>query len=193
LAHQACNDPDDTGMTTMCAKPSTTDELMAPNLSSSSSSPHDTSNTTEHDYEHRSTSSKVYDDYKKRTSTVSIPTGTIRPNPHSMILHPMHKRIGLRSTTLSKGVKRVDMTLTGKQMNMCVINQLNEHLSARFRQQHSQTPSTITNEQENYDRPPEYINESTHIQSNVYDEPNELLMSIDTVHSLAMPPPPPPP
>ena len=47
----------------------------------------------------------------------------------------MHTHIGLRSSTSSSSTneKLTDMTLSSKQMNVCVINQLNEHLSTRFR------------------------------------------------------------
>ena len=195
---------DDTEMTTICAKASFTDESVHEGASSTSPG---TSGAPENDDEHRSSSSKVYHDYKKRTSFVSIPGNTALRSHHSMIIHPMHTRIGLRSstsTTLSNE-KLADMTLTGKQMNVCVINQLNEHLSTRFRQQQQQGQqqqqlqqqacSKTSIDQENYDIPPEYRLEANSILSNVYDEPDELLMASSDPSPTSAPsiPPPPPP
>ena len=190
---------DDTEMTTICAKASFTDESIREGPSSTSPG---TSGALENDEEHRSSSSKVYHDYKKRTSFVSIPANAALRSRHSMIVHPMHTRIGLRSATSTRlaNEKLPDMTLPGKQMNVCVINQLNEHLSTRFRQhkqqEHQPACSKTSIDQENYDIPPEYRTEANPIQSNVYDEPDELLMATpdtDPICAPSMPPPPPPP
>ncbi len=116
-----------------------------------------------------------------------------------MLIHPMHTRIGLRSSTSSSSTneKFLDMTLSSKQMNVCVINQLNEHLSTRFSQQHKQDLSTNNKtERQSYDKPPpppppELMSENNHIQSNVYDEPSDLQVNNQIV-SPSIPPPPPP-
>lgn len=186
---------DDTEMTTICAKASFTDESVHEGASSTSPG---TSGAPENDEEHRSSSSKVYHDYKKRTSFVSIPGNTALRSHHSMIIHPMHTRIGLRTSTSATlaNEKLADMTLPGKQMNVCVINQLNEHLSTRFRQQQQQQACSKTSiDQENYDIPPEYRVNANSILSNVYDEPDELLMASSDPSPIYVPsiPPPPPP
>ncbi|CAF4989606.1 unnamed protein product, partial [Rotaria magnacalcarata] len=41
------------------------------------------------------------------------------------------------------------MTLSSKQMNVCVINQLNEHLSTRFRRQQQEPCSNNNNSNNN--------------------------------------------
>lgn len=182
-------------MTTICAKASFTDESVHEGASSTSPG---TSGAPENDEEHRSSSSKVYHDYKKRTSFVSIPGNTALRSHHSMIIHPMHTRIGLRTSTSATlaNEKLADMTLPGKHMNVCVINQLNEHLSTRFRQQQQQQACSKTSiDQENYDIPPEYRVNANSILSNVYDEPDELLMASSDPSPIYVPsiPPPPPP
>ena len=143
----------------------------------------------ETDDDHRSASSKIYHDYKKRTS--SSTTNIARC--HSMLMHPIHTRIGLRSSTSSSTNEKLsDMTLVSKQMNVCVINQLNEHLSTRFSQQKQN--STINTQKitrrQSYDLPPsgEFLSEKT---SNVYDEPTDTAMNNEIIPS-SIPPPPPP-
>ncbi len=174
-----------------CPKPCIPDEQIQDGLSSPSSSI-----VLDNEYQARSSSSKIYNDYKKRTSLTSIPT-TITRN-HSMIIHPMHTKIGLRSSTSSSSTndKLTDMTLSSKQMNVCVINQLNEHLSTRFRKQQQQQESCSNNnnnnpDQQNYDPAPELMTENHHMQSNVYDEPNDLPV-INQISLSSIPPPPPP-
>ena len=210
-------DVDDTEMTTICANPSATTDDPVPDRNISSSSPA-TSIFLEHDYEPRSSSSKIYHDYKKRTSSISIPTSSTRLSNATMIVHPMHTRIGLRSSTSSSSMRNekylADMTLAGKQMNVCVINQLNEHLSTRFRQQQQAEEKGLEKEEndddeeqqqrETYDLPPPeesnpssvslIENNSQQNNSNVYDEPNELLMTDNPICSppSSIPPPPPP-
>jgi hypothetical protein len=81
-------------------------------------------------------------------------------------------------------------------MNVCVINQLNEHLSTRFRKQQQQQESCSNNnnnnpDQQNYDPAPELMTENHHMQSNVYDEPNDLPV-INQISLSSIPPPPPP-
>ncbi len=159
-------------------------------------------NENENEYEHRSSSSKIYQEYKKRTTSTTIPT-TITRN-HSMLIHPMHTRIGLRSSTSSSSTneKFLDMTLSSKQMNVCVINQLNEHLSTRFSQQQKLNLSTNNKNNktncQSYDPPPppsplprESMSENNDIQSNVYDEPTDLPANNQIISS-SIPPPPPP-
>lgn len=180
----------ETELTTICPKPLITDEQIRDCLSSSSPA---TSTVLDNEYENRSSSSKIYHDYKKRASLTSIPTNTIVSQ--SGIIHPMHTRIGLRSSTSSSSTneKLTDMTLSSKQMNVCVINQLNEHLSTRFRKQRQDPCSNNNNnnmDHISYDPPPKHMPpENNHIQSNVYDEPND----IPVVKSIGSIPPPPPP
>lgn len=158
----------------------------------SSSSPL-TSVVHETEDDHRSSSSKIYQEYKKRTSSSS----TNIARCHSMLMHPIHTRIGLRSSTSSStNDKLSDMTLVGKQMNVCVINQLNEHLSTRFSQQQQQKQDFLDNTQtisrrQSYDLPPPP--EEFQTQSHVYDEPSDVPMSNETIPSSIPPPPPPPP
>ncbi|CAF0952506.1 unnamed protein product [Adineta steineri] len=174
----------ETEITTLCAKPSVTDEQTHDCLSSSSPV---TSTGLDNEYEHHSSSSKIYNDYKKRTSLTSISTNPIAN--HSIIIHPMHTRIGLRSSTSSSSTneKLTDMTLSSKQMNVCVINQLNDHLSTRFRKQQQESYSNNTTDHISYDPPPEHMSENN-IQSNLYDEPND----IPIINPSSIPPPPPP-
>ena len=166
-----------------------TDESMADRPSSSSPG---ISFPLEHEDEHCSSSSKIYNDYKKRTSSVSIPTSAILS--HSLIIHPMHTRIGLRSSTSSSSTneKLPDMTLSSKQMNVCVINQLNEHLSTRFRQQQQEACSNSTNpDHESYDPPPKHLKVPEQHSSNVYAELSTLPL-MNSTSSPSVPPPPPP-
>jgi len=185
-------------LTTLCTKPLIKDEQIQDNLSLSSRT---TSIIIDNEYENRSSSSKIYNDYKKRTSLTNIPaTTTVRNN--SIIIHPMHTRIGLRSSTSSSSTneKLTDMTLSGKQMNVCVINQLNEHLSTRFRKQQQQQEescsnnnnNTIKTDHQSYDPPPEFMLENNHTRSNLYDEPHDVPMT-SPICSPSIPPPPPPP
>jgi hypothetical protein len=188
LTHSSIASHDhETDLTTICAKPSITDEQIQDGLSSSSPA---TSIINDNEYEpNHSSSSKIYNDYKKRAS---LPSTILS---HSIIIHPMHTRIGLRSSTSSSSTneKLTDMTLSSKQMNVCVINQLNEHLSTRFRKQQQQQQSSSNNnhiEQQSYDQPPKYMTE-INIQSNVYDEPNDGVVT-KPICSSSIPPPPPP-
>jgi hypothetical protein len=183
-------------LTTLCTKPLIIDEQIQDNLSLSSRT---TSIIIDNEYENRSSSSKIYNDYKKRTSLTNIPATTVQNN--SIIIHPMHTRIGLRSSTSSSSTneKLTDMTLSGKQMNVCVINQLNEHLSTRFRKQQQQQEkscsnnnNTIKSDHQSYDPPPEFMLEDNHTRSNVYDEPHDVPMT-SPICSPSIPPPPPPP
>ena len=140
--------------------------------------------------EHRSTSSKIYRDYKQRTSSTNQ-----QPNS-SFIMHPMHTKISLRSSTTGSSTatindKFTDTTLISKQMNVCVINQLNEHLTARFRQceqtQIELNPIHFT--EQSYDLPPEFMANQNQ-PTNIYDEPNDQPISNPTISSIPPPPPP---
>jgi hypothetical protein len=182
----------ETQLTTVCAKPSITGQQIQDCLSSSSPA---ASTVLDNECEHRSSSSKIYSDYKKRASLTTIPTNNTVVS-HSIIIHPMHTRIGLRSSTSSSSTneKLTDMTLSGKQMNVCVINQLNEHLSTRFRKQQQESCSNKKNTDHlSYDQPPENMAANNNIQSNVYDEPNDTPIGKSTDSSSIPPPPPPPP
>ena len=157
-----------------------------------------TSIVIDNDSEHKS-SSKIYNDYKRRASLISVPTTSTLTNnhSHSAIIHPMHTHIGLRSATSSSSVheKVNETTISNKQMNVCVINQLNEHLSTRFRKQQSNSSAT-TNTQRSYDEPPEDM--TITVQMNVYDEPhadegNQRLSTNGPDSSVSSAPPPPPP
>ena len=185
----------ETDFTLLTEKPSITDEQTQHGFSSSSPG---TSTDISHEHEQRSSSSKLYDDYKKKTSIASLSVSTI-PN-HSAIINPLHSHFGLRSstssTTTTTNEKLTDMTLPSKQMNVCVINQLNEHFSTRFRKQRHELCSSNNNydtahRQNNYPLE-EYISTNNEVQSNVDDEPNNIAM-INSRDSNSMPPPPPPP
>jgi len=184
----------ETELATLCTKSFKINEQIQDNLSLSSRT---TSIIIDNEYENRSSSSKIYNDYKKRTSLTNIPTTTTTIRNHSMIIHPMHTKIGLRSSTSSSSTneKLTDMTLSSKQMNVCVINQLNEHLSTRFRKQQQQETCSNNNnikiDHQSYDPPPEFMSENTHNRSNVYDEPNDVPMT-SPICSSSIPPPPPP-
>jgi hypothetical protein len=178
----ATSNDHETELTTICAK---VDEQIQDCLSSSPA----TSIIIDNEYEqNRSSSSKIYNDYKKRAS---LPSTIVS---HSIIIHPMHTRIGLRSSTSSSSTneKLTDMTLSSKQMNVCVINQLNEHLSTRFRKQQQQQSSSNNNhtEQQSYDPPQIYMTENNN-QSNVYDELHDVPVT-KPICSSSIPPPPPP-
>ncbi|CAF3698323.1 unnamed protein product [Rotaria socialis] len=197
----------DTELTTMREKSSTLIEQPFDGLSSSAT----TSIIIENEYEHRA-SSKIYNDYKRRASSITYATNNTLTSTysHSAIIHPMHTHIGLRSsttTTSSSNDKLNENVLANKKMNLCVINQLNEHLSTRFRQQHQQdicvakTNKTISEnpiEHENYDRPPALGSLVNDVQVNVYDEPQNMETTSTTpierldMFSGSIPPPPPP-
>jgi hypothetical protein len=183
-----------TESTTFCRKPSTIDEQPLDGLSSSGT----TSIVIENEYEHR-TSSKIYNDYKRRASLISVPTSNTLNNTysHSAIIHPMHTHIGLRSSTSSSSTndKPNETTLSNKQMNVCVINQLNQHLTTRFHKQQQDIclkKNTNTIKEDTHNK---IIEEKT----NVYDEPENIETSKTTsTHSTDLPttspvPPPPPP
>ncbi|CAF3149893.1 unnamed protein product [Rotaria sp. Silwood2] len=182
----------ETNLTILCQNPSITDEQIQDCLSSSSPG---TSIGIDHDDEHRSSSSKLYNDYKKQASLISIPTSTI--HSHSIIIQPMHTQFGLRSSASSTSEKLVDMTLPSKQMNVCVINQLNEHLSTRFRKQQEELCSNNFNNSDNnhyqsYDSLQDYMSENNNIQSDVHDEQKDV-PAINSICLTSIPPPPPPP
>ena len=159
------------------------DEQPFDGLSSSAT----TSIVIENESEHR-TSSKIYNDYKRRASLTSVPTNHSL-HSQSAIIHPMHTHIGLRSSTSSSSNtdKASEMILSNKQMNVCVINQLNQHLTTRFRQQQQEEMIPKKN--------PHMIQEE---KVNLYDEPQHL----DTCKTIStqltelaissIPPPPPP-
>lgn len=192
----------DTELTTIRERTSFIDEP-ALDVSMSSGA---TSIVIDNDSEHKS-SSKIYNDYKRRASLISVPTTSTLTNnhSHSAIIHPMHTHIGLRSATSSSSAheKLNETNLSNKQMNVCVINQLNEHLSTRFRKHQQPDLSTTANTQRSshvdhrsYDEPPEDM--TITVQSNVYDEPHPLEenkhSSINfTESSVSSVPPPPPP
>jgi len=184
----------DTESTTLRGKTATIDEQPLDGLSSSAT----TSIVIENEYEHR-TSSKIYNDYKRRASSINVPTNNILHNTHSQssIIHPMHTHIGLRSSTSSSSAndKPSDSTLSNKQMNVCVINQLNEHLSTRFRKQQEEICLKKTTNR-NYDQPVDDI--TNNIQMNVYDELHNTEIIKKTsfksseLSTSSIPPPPPP-
>ena len=143
-----------------------------------------TSIVTENEYEHRA-SSKIYNDYKRRTSLVNVSTNN--SYNHTAIIHPMHTHIGLRSSTSSPltSDKPNDTSLSNKQMNFCVINQLNQHLSTRF---HKQQQDICTNSTDQSSQEIIYNN-----QTNVYDEPQHIeITKCPDTSSSSIPPPPPP-
>ena len=186
------NDPP-TDSTTFGRKTSMIDEQPLDGLSSSAT----TSIIMENESEHR-TSSKIYNDYKRRASLTTVPTNHLHPSAHSQsaIIHPMHTHIGLRSSTSSSSNtdKASETILSNKQMNVCVINQLNQHLTTRFRKQHQQQEEEIIVKKKNTNIiiPEEKLN--------LYDEPHQLEISKTTsaqitemhISSSSIPPPPPP-
>ncbi|CAM4894758.1 unnamed protein product [Rotaria socialis] len=183
-------------LTMLFTNPSVTDEKILDRISLSSPG-----TSIEINHENRSSSSKIYNDYKQQASTTSLITSTI-PS-HSIIIKPVHTHFGLRSSTSSgpTNEKLLDMTLSSKQMNVCVINQLNEHLSTRFRRQQKELCSnnnnrnnnnTIVNNHSSDDLTQEYMSGNNSIQSNIYDEPKDL-PEITSVCPTPPPPPPPPP
>jgi hypothetical protein len=176
-----------TESTTICRKTSTIDEQPLDGLSSSAT----TSIVIENEYEHR-TSSKIYNDYKRRASLISVPTSNTLNNTYSQstIIHPMHTHIGLRSSTSSSSAndKPSEITLSNKQMNVCVINQLNQHLTTRFHKQQQQQEICVKK------------NTIKEEKTNVYDEPRNVETSktlptqstdLPTITSSVPPPPPP--
>lgn len=191
----------DTDSTTLRGITGTIDEQPLDGLSSSAA----TSIVIDSEYEHRS-ASKIYNDYKRQASSINVPSNNTLNNAHShsSIMHPMHTHIGLRSSTSSSSIndKPSDIILPNKQMNVCVINQLNEHLSSRFRKQHEEIylPKTTTNTiQEDttihgtYDQSSDDI--TNNIQTNVYDEPQNIEKTstqCPEISTTSIPPPPPP-
>jgi hypothetical protein len=181
-----------TESTTLCQKSSIIDDQPLDGLSSSAT----TSIVTENEYEHRS-SSKIYNDYKRRASLISVPISNTLNNTynHPERIHPMHTHIGLRSSTSSSATndKPNDISLSNKQMNVCVINQLNQHLSTRFHKQQQEIclkKNTNTIKEDIHDQ-------TTEDKTNVYDEPQNIEISntISTKSPNTSPPsiPPPPP
>ncbi|CAF3783540.1 unnamed protein product [Rotaria sordida] len=191
-----------TESTTLRGKTSIINEQSLDGLSSSAT----TSIIIENEYDHR-TSSKIYNDYKRRASLITVPTDNTLSHSysHSAIIHPMHTHIGVRSSTSSSSNDKLnDNNLSNKKMNIRVINQLNEHLSIRFRQQQQDIYLTKDNniiseniiDHQSYDPPPEQIKDD--IQTNVYDEPNHIeITNTSTIKCSDIPtstiPPPPPP
>ncbi len=181
-----------TESTTLCQKSSIIDDQPLDGLSSSAT----TSIVTENEYEHR-VSSKIYNDYKRRASLINVPISNTLNNTYSRsaIIHPMHKHIGLRSSTSSSTTndKPNEIILSNKQMNVCVINQLNQHLSTRFHKQQQEIclkKNTNTIKEDIHDQ-------ITEDRTNVYDEPQNIEISntISTKSPNTSPPsiPPPPP
>ncbi|CAF2802697.1 unnamed protein product [Rotaria sp. Silwood2] len=193
----------DTESTTIREKTSINNEQSLDGLLSSAA----TSIIIENEYDHR-TSSKIYNDYKRRASLITVPTNNTLSSSysHSAIIHPMHTHIGVRSSTSSSSNDKLnDNTLSNKKMNVCVINQLNEHLSTRFRQQQQQDicltknnniNSRNTIDHQSYDPPPEQITDD--IQTNLYDEPHHIeiintpAIKCPDISTPSIPPPPPP-
>ncbi|CAF4357095.1 unnamed protein product [Rotaria sp. Silwood2] len=193
----------DTESTTIREKTSINNEQSLDGLLSSAA----TSIIIENEYDHR-TSSKIYNDYKRRASLITVPTNNTLSSSysHSAIIHPMHTHIGVRSSTSSSSNDKLnDNTLSSKKMNVCVINQLNEHLSTRFRQQQQQDicltknnniNSRNTIDHQSYDPPPEQITDD--IQTNLYDEPHHIeiintpAIKCPDISTPSIPPPPPP-
>lgn len=194
----------DTDSITLRGQSVTTDDQALDGLSSSAT----TSITIDNEYEHRS-SSKIYNDYKRRASSINVcTTKTFNhgPHSHSSSIHPIHTQIGLRSSTSSSSTidKPADLPLSNKQMNVGVINQLNEHLSTRFRKQQQEicarnSADSIAEDitdRRSYDHPPDEL--SSHTQTNLYDEPQhteitQLTSIICSEKSTGSIPPPPPP
>ncbi|UJR15181.1 hypothetical protein I4U23_002142 [Adineta vaga] len=194
----------DTESTTLRGCHTATNDEQAPDGLSSSAS---TSIVIENEYEHR-TSSKIYNDYKRRASSINISTTKSFNSTynHPSHIHPIHTHIGFRSSTSSSSTvdKAADLTLSNKQMNVGIINQLNEHLSTRFHKQQQEICSrrsthTIIEDkliQPSYDHPPDEITNNT--QTNHYDEPQltEITQMTSTrcseISTTSLPPPPPP-
>lgn len=130
----------ESNLTILCKNPSVTDDQILDRISLSSRG-----TSIYFDPEKRSSSSKLYNDYKKQTSITSATSNSI-PS-HSLINQPMNTNFGLRSSTSSGSTNErlADVTLSSKQMNVCVINQLNEHLSTRFRIQQQELFSNNNN------------------------------------------------
>ena len=166
-----------------------------------------TSIAIENEYDHRS--SKIYNDYKRRTSSTTAPTNNTSNdtyNHSTALIHPMHTHIGLRSSTSSSSTndKPIDVTMSNKKMNVRVINQLNQHLSTRFRKQQQEMYLTkndnriegSTGDHQSYDQLPEHKTDDD--QANVYDVPHNTDLSMATsikypeVSTSSIPPPPPP-
>jgi hypothetical protein len=174
-----------TESTTLCRKTSAIDEQSLDGLSSSAT----TSIVIENESEHRK-SSKIYNDYKRRASLINVPISNTFNNTHShsTIIHPMHTHIGLRSSTSSPSTndKTSEIILSNKQMNVCVINQLNQHLTTRFRKQQQEQDICIKKNTIQEDK------------TNVYDEPQNIEIQeirstkLFNTSSSSIPPPPPP-
>lgn len=182
----------ETELTTICERTSVIDETGI-DLSLSEASG---SIILDNNFQVRS-SSKIYNDYKRRASLINVSSNndsTITRTHSTAIIHPMHTHIELRSNSINSNPNKSysDNHLTNKQVNLCVINQLNAHLSTRFRQQHKEfSISTLktTFDERNYDEPPEDNS------NNVYDEPdNERTPSTyqSDVSTPSTPPVPPP-
>ncbi|CAF3997536.1 unnamed protein product [Adineta steineri] len=193
----------DTESTTLRGKLTGFDEQAFDGLSSSAT----TSIIMENEYEHRS-SSKIYNDYKRRASSINISRNNTlnSAHSHSSLIHPIHTHIGLRSSTSSSSTidKPPELTLSNKQMNVCVINQLNEHLSTRFRKQQQEicsrkTTNTIQEDTDDHHTYTQSLDDITNTtQVNLYDEPNHNEMIKTTpvkcpeISISSIPPPPPP-
>ncbi|CAF0828601.1 unnamed protein product [Didymodactylos carnosus] len=139
---------------------------------------------SKYDYDYDQQSSKVYSEYKKRTSLL-IP---------SRIVHPLHSRTSFSSImSMDHQNGRTTNSFEKRGPPVAVINQLNEHFSSRFKQPHFSSVSTTS---VCYDQPPPYGRVNT--PQPVYAEANErdsaLLSKNDILDEcgLILPPPPPP-
>ena len=147
------NEPQ-THSTILCKKDSLAEEQPSDNILSSAT----TSIVIENEYEHKK-SSKIYNDYKRRTSSINISTSR-----QAAIIHPIHTHIGFRSSTSSSSTN--DKL---NDVNICVINQLNQHLTTRIQKQQDSSSKTIV----------------ANNKLDIYDE-------LDHLQSSSIPPPPPP-
>lgn len=196
------NDHDMNVTGTLREKSSNNSDQALDNLSSSAT----TSIIIENEYEHRA-SSKIYNDYKRRASSITLATNNTLASTysHTASIHPMHTHIGVRSSTSSSSNDKLNENpLANKKMNLCVINQLNQHLSTRFRQQQDTCLTKInspipenTNGHENYDQPPPLQIKPTDLPLNLYDDPQTVEISTTTIKypnttTSSIPPPPPP-
>ncbi|CAF1040522.1 unnamed protein product [Adineta ricciae] len=188
----------DTESTTLRGRHTVTNDDQAIDGLSSSAT---TSIVIENEYEHR-TSSKIYNDYKRRASSINISTtksfnGTYN---HASHIHPIHTHIGLRSSTSSSSTidKTSDLNLSNKQMDVGIINQLNEHLSVRFRKQQQEICSRKSTHTILEDSTNQLIDNATNDTQNHYDEPHLTEVTQITpircsgTSTTSIPPPPPP-
>ncbi|CAF0776890.1 unnamed protein product [Didymodactylos carnosus] len=138
--------------------------------------------SSKYDYDYDQQSSKVYSEYKKRTSLVI-------PSP---IVHPIHSRTNFVSMSLDHQNDRTNNSSEKCGPSVAVINQLNEHFSLRFKQSHSSSVSTTSAcyDQSSYGR----VNtpQPIYVEANERDSAVSSTSDISNDCNLILPPPPPP-